>query len=69
MEKPTDIEVEKAIIKDCLAYYWRCKCCIHLRFSLFPNWKCKHYEECGDYVYKKLKEHFKIVLDRESKGL
>lgn len=65
IEKPTDVNIEREIIRDCLAWFWSCKCCIKLRFSSRPNQYCKHYDECGDFVYSKLKEHFKRVIDRE----
>lgn len=65
MERLPDIQVETAIIQDSLAYYWRCRCCIHLGWSKRPVDKCEHYADCKEFVYKKLKKHFTRVIDRE----
>lgn len=65
MERPLDIKVEKEIIQNCLAYYWRCRCCIKLGWSKRPVDKCEHYGDCKEFVYKKLKKHFTRVIDRE----
>lgn len=71
MDKPVDrrvIQVEKEIVQNCLAFYWRCRCCMKLGWSKRPVDKCEHYSDCKEFVYKKLKKHFKDVITLE-KGL
>ena len=65
MEKPRDIEIDKAIIQNCLGYFWRCKCCIHLGWTKLAFSKCSHYQNCKEFVYEKLKTHYARVLSRE----